>query len=241
MRNRILSAWTYCITLFLPAFFCGAAFAQVYDPAADFSPSSNPNGVWTYGWTHTLGGALSLDSAHHDASGLDFWGGGVSTGNAPGFFPYIAHNGTNSAINYGGFLAYPPGQLGMHPGPNGEYSIVRFTALQAVLIDIVGSFFKIDSSATTDVHVLDNGVSIFDGQIGSSTTQPFSLVRNVVGGETIDFAVGYGANDSYFSDSTGLMATIAVPEPGALWLSGAAAAGLAARLRWRGKVWTRVG
>jgi len=34
--------------------------AANYDPAADFSLSSNPNGLWSYGYSITLGGAFTL-------------------------------------------------------------------------------------------------------------------------------------------------------------------------------------
>src|SRR3974377_1091628 len=32
----------------------------VYDAAGEFSTNSNPNGHWSYGWSATLGGALTL-------------------------------------------------------------------------------------------------------------------------------------------------------------------------------------
>ena len=163
---------------------------------------------------------------------MDFWVGGVSQQSPPGSFPYVAHNGTNSTIPYGNTTSYPPGQLGMHPGPNGQYSVIRFTALQAVLIDIEGSYFKIDSLATTDVHILDNGGSIFDGALGTLSTVAFSLQQSVVAGETIDFAVAYGG-DGFFNDSTGLSATIAVPEPSSLGLIGLLVVSAIGGYRWK--------
>jgi hypothetical protein len=36
----------------------------------------------------------------------------------------------------------------------------------------------------------------------------FSLIRQLNAGDTIDFSVGYGSNGNYFSDATGLGATI---------------------------------
>ena len=38
----------------------GAAQAASFDAFTDFSTASNPNGVWTYGFETTLGGALTL-------------------------------------------------------------------------------------------------------------------------------------------------------------------------------------
>ncbi len=31
-----------------------ARASAIYDAAADFSPTNNPNGVWSYGWSQTL-------------------------------------------------------------------------------------------------------------------------------------------------------------------------------------------
>jgi len=149
-------------------------------------------------------------------SNLNFWEGSVSSGDTPGHFPYIAHNGTNSTQTYDGYLVYPAGQLGLHPGPDGEYSHIRFTAPQAMTINISGSFFKIDPNATTDVHILDNAVSIFGAEIGPASSDAFSLTRSVITGETIDFAVGDGTDGTFNSDSTGLSADLqvqGVPEP----------------------------
>src|SRR5262245_40912976 len=33
--------------------------AQTYDLSAGFSPSSNPNGPWAYGWAPSIGGAFT--------------------------------------------------------------------------------------------------------------------------------------------------------------------------------------
>jgi len=57
---------------------------------------------------------------------------------------------------------------------------------------------------------------------------------SLAAGDTIDFAVGYGANGDYFFDSTGINATVgAVPEPAtaALLLGGVLAVLQAARRR----------
>ena len=35
-------------------------------PPGDFSLAGNPNGVWSYGWSTTLGSAFNLDSSQHE-------------------------------------------------------------------------------------------------------------------------------------------------------------------------------
>jgi hypothetical protein len=185
-----------------------------FNPALDFSPTNNPNGVWTCGSMITLGSTFFPYKTYGNDSGLDFWEEGVSSSALP---PYVAHNGSSSMINYG-TLPYLSGQLGLHPGPTGHYAVSRFTAPQNMTLAITGSFFKIDPYATTDVHILDNSVAIFDGTIGTSSAAAFSIARCLTTGETIDFAVGYG-NGSYYNDSSGLNAILtSVPEPSGLAL-----------------------
>ena len=90
-----------------------------------------------------------------------------------------------------------------------------------------GAFSGIDlGGTTTDVHILLNGVSIFDGNVngfGPNTGPSFSLTRALSVDDTLDFAVGFGANGDFFRDATALAAHIAptaVPEPASFILLG---------------------
>ena len=62
-------------TLLSLGVFVHPGAAQSYNPAGDFSLAGNPNGVWSYGWSTTLGSAFNLDSSNTTAysgiSGLD--------------------------------------------------------------------------------------------------------------------------------------------------------------------------
>ena len=92
---------------------------ETYDASSDFSPTSNPNGAWQYGYTNTLGSSFILDTIHvtgTDPSGTGFqdWEGNVP--GADGYhFPIISK-----------YDNYTP--LGLSPGPNGQYSDLRWTA-----------------------------------------------------------------------------------------------------------------
>lgn len=207
--------------------------ASYYDAAADFSPTSNPNGVWSYGWSATLGGALQLytqsgpDNADSPpAHLLDTWNAGTG-----GFFavPAVYHNNSGGVVSFnGGTITFQPGELGFHPGPNNEYSIVRFTAPTSGSYSLASSYSPLDLSTTTDVHVLHNGVSIFDGLVNPGSPTSFGTTFNLIAGDQVDFAVGVGVNGFYSSDTTGLSATLeslsAVPEPTSASLLAAAAA-----------------
>jgi hypothetical protein len=214
----------WLLVMALAAVWPATVPAQVvhYDPSAGFSATSNPNGVWRYGWMQTLGSAFNLDTSFHNSSGLDFWVGPVAGGSNE-FFPYVAHNGTSATIQ-GGYT-YDPGQLGMHPGPGGQYSVIRWTAPASATVRVSGSYYELNPGTTSDVHVLVNGVSALDGLVQSAGEVPFSFARTVLAGDRIEFAVGYGSDLDYAGDSTGLSASIiaqTVPEPASLALVGMA-------------------
>jgi hypothetical protein len=207
---------------------------RVADVASDFSPTSNPNGVWRYGWSTTLGSPFILSSSPAVRDGLDTWRGNI----APDGNPAAYHNGTNRVIVLGGSARYEPGQFGLHPGPDGEYGIVRYVAPTSGNVFIRSVFASQDLfGTTTDVHVLLNGASIFDdfveGVAGASVSFDRSVSLN--DGDTLDFAVGFGRNGSFFNDSTALETTIQpgtpTPEPGTLLLCSVGALRLYSRRR----------
>jgi PEP-CTERM motif-containing protein len=216
----------------ISALVAPTAARSAFEAAADFSPTSNPNGVWGYGWTQTLGSSFIPDAIHQNVSGLDFWEGSIAQGSPPGSFPLVFHNGTANTIVTAGTVSVPPGQLGLHPGPGGQDSVLRWTAPGNDAVSIKSLFSGLDFAGptSTDVHVLHNQSSLFDGVVegfGSSSAETFSTMLTVARGDTIDFVVGLGRNANFFNDSTGLSATIAsVPEPAALALFGVGILGL---------------
>jgi len=188
----------------------------------DFSLGGNPNGPWSYGYSQTLGGPLIPHATSGSYSGLDFWGTDISIG-----LPWVARNSTASPINWAGTTTFAPGALSLHPGPNGQVAILRFTVPSTGQYAINGAFFGQDyvGPTTTDVHLLLNGSSIFDGVVADfGTSQSFNITTALAAGSHLDFAVGFGSNQTYLYDSTGLAATITqVPEPTTLALAGVAA------------------
>ena len=196
-----------------------AAAQTVYDASADFSTTSNPspaNGsVFSYGMEQTLGGAFSLDTQAYtftgNVSGADQGWQAAGVG-----YPYVVKNTstTTSFVNVNGntTITVVPGQIHLHPGPDGEYSILRFTAPATGAFSFSSSFSGVDSDpTTTDVHVLLNGVAVANGDIningGGNTATLASPFVSLTKGDTLDFAVGYG-NGAYFNDSTGLYAAV---------------------------------
>ena len=183
---------------------CGSG-SQVYSAADDFSASLNPSGAWSYGWSTSLGGALVLydDRGLAFSSPFEYW---RRSGQG---YPVMFHNPHLENITNDN-LFLPAGGLDLHPSNNGEFAIIRWTVLAAGVASIATVFSGNDTVApTSDVHVLQNGVSMFDGAISSfGQTLPFSKSVVVAAGDTVDFAVGWGANHNYRGDNTGVSATI---------------------------------
>jgi ELWxxDGT repeat protein len=180
--------------------------AGLYDAAIAFSATDNPNGVWSYGWSPALGADFVQDTSHRNVAGIDSWmGEQAGDGN-----PSVTHNGTTDPITPGS-MTWQPGQLGFHPGPNGQYAVVRWTAPRAGALSLAAAFSGLDfvGPTTTDVHVLHNNAPLFDGEVLDFGAGPsIATTLAVLAGDTIDFAVGYGRNGTFDCDTTGLDAFI---------------------------------
>lgn len=136
-------------------------------------------------------------------AGLEAW----RTDSGPD--PNVTHNPLRVSLA-APWATWEPGRLAFHPGPKGEYSVVRWTAAENGDYEIKARFFGPDNNPTTDVHVLHNGRAIFDGSLNlHDNTNSVSYRGNLSArkGDTIDFVVGIG-NGNYGGDTTGLEATI---------------------------------
>jgi len=196
------------------------AAAQTYDAAGDFSATSNPNGVWSYGYETTLGGTFTLyTNKITEAANTAGWNKPILVD-----FPFVVKNFGTIPSTYAD-VVLAPGQLSLHPGPNDEFSIVRFTAPTAGLYNITANWYAVTTDGTTtDANVLFAGLrdatfinNQVTGTLNNPTNSP-SYAKSVAltAGETVDFAVGFGNDGGYFRDSTGFDAhltnTPAVPE-----------------------------
>ncbi len=203
---------------------CGQmCWADVFDVAADFSATSNPNGPWCYGWSSTMASELHIYTQLEDCP--DPYAGYIACYDPLNFFigtPSVHYNSNSYAIDFGYALVLP-GQLIMHPGAGDEYSRARWTAPFAGIADVAASFTGCDYSGptSTDVHVLLNGAPLFDGAVngfGPGSASPYAATIPVAAGDTLDFAVGFGTG-GFNCDSTGVAAMIDLtPEPATLAL-----------------------
>ena len=179
------------------AVFAAPLQAQVvFDATADFSiTNGNPNGAWSYGWMPTDFSTFNL----HTNATTNVNGDSPGWGDVTGFWKNL------------GSAAYgvPTGWLSLHPGPGEEPSVVRWTSPLLGSARIQGRFLAGDSGSML-VAVRMNGQAVWQ----ATDSGAFDLLRSVVAGDTVDFAV-YGG---YWAGNTPLEATIALTLPNSICL-----------------------
>ena len=100
---------------FLALLPVSALVAATYNPYAEFG-NTNPSGVWTYGYASTVGGAVTNFS--------DYFADPAPQANGQ-----LAGWVTSGVDNFLGTYKSPAaGEILLHPGPTGQYAVLRFTA-----------------------------------------------------------------------------------------------------------------
>jgi hypothetical protein len=196
-----------------------SAFVFANDPWQEFSIAKNPNGVWSYGFTLTLGGPLYLADRQLVSEiypstyvqGYDVWARQAQADCGDGVGGGIAHY-PGQYIN--GSELHFEDTLEEHPGCHGEYATVRWTAPLAGTYQFVGSFNGMQlacGGTTTDVHIRWNSINaLFDANVSGFTTNRdhfFNVQQAVAAGDSVDFLVGYG-NGNYSCDATALQLAV---------------------------------
>ena len=191
--------------------FSVLAVESFYDAFSSFSSTANPTGPWRYGYATTLTGTFSLStvSGTTNSNTCAYW---QPTANASMVMKNVSGQDYSDPVQQ----CTVPGAdyLLMQPGASGEYAVVRWTAAVSGTYQLVSTFKSLQTgttAATTDIHVLLNSVSAFDGSINSaapSSEQYFTKIFTVSAGSTIDLVVGSGTNGTSTFDATGLQASI---------------------------------
>ena len=71
--------------------------AMTFNAGADFSPTNNPNNVWSYGWSSTLGSDFNLYTEQFNPGNPGFNSSDVWS--APGIpWLIVEHNGTGNVL-----------------------------------------------------------------------------------------------------------------------------------------------
>lgn len=210
---------------------CGLNPMQTsWNGSSDFSTVQNPCGVWSYGHTTTLGSPFILNTQ------LGYWANSSAcpVPDSPGWYEItaagdpitIVQNDGGTATESGGAsvgrnesantscLTDPPGQLWIHPGPTGEYSVARWTAPAAGTYTFDVSFAigdQVQGGGPKDAAVLHSGSLIFEHATNTSPT--FSTTLTVAAGDTFDVAVGL-ANGETWDDGTTPVTIVVGPSSG---------------------------
>src|SRR5438477_9929925 len=188
--------------------------AATYDLARDFSTTSNPNGVWTFGWANIGSPLVPFTYFTHDTAGpatVDVWA------KPGGYYPAIEKN--NSGVvgtSDGGQGTYPPGSVWFYPGQEGtpqNYGMIRFTTPSGGagtyhLLSDVRSYLNGPSSGDTDFHILKNGAELFGKFLPPSSAASYSGDLVLASGDIIDFIVGRGADDLLYGSGLFINATL---------------------------------
>lgn len=197
-----------------------------FDLSTDFSLQNNPNKAWQYGYSaiNSLAPDQFRSDKHVEMSGpIGFWHPDANAGPGPGYYPYIAYNTTKQSQAWpspNGWVVRG-GEIAMEASNSGQYSLVRFVAPVTGTYKISAQFAGVHVWSTTDVHVLHNGVSLFDADIdgyggdpafrkvqGARPTAAYSGQIEMKANDTVTFAVGYGKNKTNSGDTTGLFAQV---------------------------------
>ncbi|MBS1794234.1 MAG: carboxypeptidase regulatory-like domain-containing protein [Acidobacteria bacterium] len=171
------------------------------------------SGVWFYGYTANDASNAFVpysltDNAIDCGSPADVWRFSTGGDTTPVLVRYQAPcNGT------------PTDSLHVHPGANGERTVLRWVAPASGTYQLTGAIQRANPIATTDIRILQNETTgLFTGNINSQFQQAFNPTVTVAAGDTIDFSVGFG-NGTYNSDGTTLnvavaqAATACIPAP----------------------------
>jgi len=187
-----------------------AAERTRFSAAGDFSLESNPNGPWSYGCCPADGDAFQIYDNKVTEGALLIWRGN-------GDNPAVICNTGKTVLHPANSVTILPGQLGFHPGQQGERSVIRWTSPRSGRFQIKGQFvglsgFRGSQPTTTDVHVFHNSESVFDAflnlQAGGNEA-PLEITRDIKAGDLVDFVVGFG-NGNHTCDTTGLEVVISL-------------------------------
>ena len=160
---------------------------QSWDFANDFSDTKNPSGAWTYGYKRGTDGNFTaytvIRPSEHLAEQVPMWHLPAASQ-----IPCVWKNSANGALTF-----VEPGHAALHPGRDGEISIVRWTAPAGGSYDFRVKFSPGDS-AITEVFVW-RGDKLLYREL--SRNDPLEFKQEgifLAAGEALDFAVGPSGN-----------------------------------------------
>jgi PEP-CTERM motif len=213
MRSSMHRVSAFVAGLLL-AFSSGQALATIYDPAADFEAgwitSSNPNGVWSFGYSSTVSGPVILYDAQVPGANSPNQQQWISTAvNCCIASPSIGFN--NGPAFFDGNVGASANQIILVASVFGASTDLVFTAPTSGLYNFSGSFTGDQVNIGVNVEVLKNSNLLFSSSVTAfGQIVPFNGSLALIAGDTLRFEVTTGGG----LQNTGLNLSIsAVPEP----------------------------
>ncbi len=193
----------FCVGLVMSLALGAVASGQTWDSINDFSATQNPSNGWSYGWTPSLGGAFNPFPQPGQTCGADFW---VDPSISAISLGRNATPGTVSCFSW----SFPTSYMLAHPGPNGQYTVLRWTppgpGSYGVSVAITGLDYSFPT--TTDVHIRWDGADVSVVNVNSFLNVTTYQATLLASASTIfEIAIGDGGN-GYVGDATGVRATI---------------------------------
>ncbi len=235
-RMRYLRVWgaAACIAATVMFFLVAATAVQAasWNLADDYSTANTAGSAWTFGWESSVGGTFTqYDYSYTNGNNSLQW---VDSSISSEYsIPTIWKNTSIGGSTIDG-VAY--GQVSLHPGESGQFSVVKWTAISAGTYTVSYSFGEGDGGWMSYYIVVD-GV-VYQYWVDDSSTESGTMTLTLAAGGTIEFIVGANINDGYYFlyGNTPLTVTVtgsdtnadAVPEPSAMLLLGFGLASLGA-------------
>jgi len=237
----------------------GAASAYtVWNASQSAYPTTNPNGVWTYGFklANADGSIGALENANV--------GGpcGFNTllyqwerygDSCPGYHGWITFNTGSSAYTTAWGVYWAPNGIDMHPGQpiTGEGGVIlsasptiRWTSPISDWVTVDASFAIYSGWGAPSGFVMHNEQTIYSVDmvgdatpghvVGSPPYLPYgSFSQNVFvnAGDTLDITLTDGIDNNWGGDATGITFRVTVPEPSSLLALGMGAMSLVGLIR----------
>jgi hypothetical protein len=226
-----------CVGALLFLAIATTGWADVYNAAADFAQGftnqTNPNGVWSYGYSSGFASAVTLFSqtSQPDVNGpnAQYWLTSSITGGT--YSPAAEYN--DGAAYSNGNVDFLADQFVLVAGVHGQYADLVFTAPSTGMYSLASTFMGDQSGIGTVVGISVNGTVVFSSSVTSEgQTVPYNSDINLTAGNTVVFSVGPGGG----TQNTGLSATlteISTPEPSSIALLGGLIAILGFRKTYR--------
>ena len=209
MKNKLPAGGI--VSLLVYAAITQAALGQVrYNAADDFSPTKNPNGVWSYGWVPATNLDFMLYTNTVTSGGFESWIVPFldQYGHA---LPCVVFNANDTPVLDGHGNGFQAHRLVAAPGVSNERSVVRWTSLASGPLKITSAFEgRFLNGSTADASVYHNGNLLFIGAVnGYDAASRIHFATNLIiaAGDTLDFMVDYGSNGNYIGDNIEVDAT----------------------------------